>query len=253
MNTSARNIVLRMKSLGRLRRTAALVAVVALSLTAAGTRHLYSPREKAAYADAATVEFVRPGLVIKINSAQIAADGTITVTYGLTDPSGLPLDSAGVTTPGTMKLSYVAAVLPKDDDGYTAYTTTATTGKVIPLVNRPSADSGGVTTAIAAGQYQYVFHTKAPSGFDATATHTIGIYGSRVLTDFNLGTNYASAVFNFVPNGAKVTKVHDVIKTPKLQFLPRSVVVPWRIAPRDRNVRALSYRAECGSEYREVG
>jgi OmcA/MtrC family decaheme c-type cytochrome len=70
-----------------------------------------------------------------------------------------------------------------------------------------------VTTNIGPGQYQYVFHTKAPAGFDTTATHTIGIYASRVLTDFNLGTNYASTEFNFVPNGAKVTKVHDVIKT----------------------------------------
>ena len=30
---------------------------------------------------------------------------------------------------------------------------------------------------------------------------------------FNLGTNYASATYNFVPNGAKVTHVHDVIET----------------------------------------
>jgi len=58
-----------------------------------------------------------------------------------------------------------------------------------------------------------VFHTKAPAGFDATATHTIGIYGSRNLTVFNLGTNYASATFNFVPNGAPVTHVHDIIET----------------------------------------
>jgi len=57
------------------------------------------------------------------------------------------------------------------------------------------------------------FHTKAPIGFDVTATHTIGIYASRVLTVFNLGTNYASAEFNFVPNGAKVVKIHDIIKT----------------------------------------
>ena len=28
-----------------------------------------------------------------------------------------------------------------------------------------------------------------------------------------MGTNYASAEFNFVPNGAKVTKVHEIIKT----------------------------------------
>ena len=68
-------------------------------------------------------------------------------------------------------------------------------------LNNPSADSGGVTTNIGPGQYQYIFHTRAPSGFDASATHTIGIYGSRDLTNFDLGTNYASTTFNFVPNG----------------------------------------------------
>ena len=104
-------------------------------------------------------------------------------------------------------------MLPNHQDEYTAYTTRPNSGAAVPSTNQPGADSGGVATTIAPGQYQYVFHTKAPKGFDATATHTIGLYASRVLTDFDLGTNYASAVFNFVPNGAKVSKTHDVIRT----------------------------------------
>ncbi len=87
------------------------------------------------------------------------------------------------------------------------------TGTVLATTQQPGADSGGATTQVGPGQYQYVFNTTAPAGFDATATHTIGIYGSRNLTTFNLGTNYASTTFNFVPNGAKVTQVHDIIKT----------------------------------------
>ena len=213
MKNTAQNIALRLKPLGRLKRTAALAAVVALTLTAAGNRYQYSPREKAFYADPATVEFVRPGLTITINSAQIAADGTITVVYTLTDPGGLPLDAAGVTTPGTISLGYIAAVLPNNQEEYTAYTTHANSGPAVASTNQPGPDSGGVTTNTGPGQYQYVFHTKAPAGFDATATHTIGIYASRDLTTYNLGTNYASAEFNFVPNGATVTKVHDIIKT----------------------------------------
>jgi hypothetical protein len=54
-------------------------------------RRPYSPREKAFYAADAVVNFVRPGLTVKINSAQVAADGTISVTYTITDPDGLPL------------------------------------------------------------------------------------------------------------------------------------------------------------------
>jgi len=192
----------------------ATAAVLALALTlSSATRNPYTPREKAFYADAASVQFVRPGLTVTINSAKIAGDGTITVVYTLTDPSGLPLDAAGITTPGTMNISYIAAVLPKTQDEYTAYTTKANSGPAVPSTIQPSADSGGVVTNPAPGQYQYVFQTKAPGGFDQTATHTIGIYASRDLTIYNLGTNYASATFNFVPNGDKVTKIHDVIKT----------------------------------------
>src|SRR4029453_6405691 len=44
-------------------------------------------------------------------------------------------------------------------------------------------------------------------------THTIGIYGSRDLNEFELGTDYASATFNFVPNGSPVTLVRDVVRT----------------------------------------
>jgi OmcA/MtrC family decaheme c-type cytochrome len=186
--------------------------LVAASLASA-PRRPYSPHEKAFYADPATVEFVRPGLTITINSAKIASDGTITVVYSIADPNGLRLDAAGVTTPGTVSLSYVAAVLPSNQEDYTAYTTRTATGTVLASTQQPGADSGGPATQIAAGQYQYVFHTKAPSGFDAAATHTIGIYGSRNLTVYDLGTNYASATFNFVPNGAAVTKVHEIVKT----------------------------------------
>ena len=193
-------------------RTVAIVAIVAASLISAPKKP-YSPHEKAFFLDRASAEFVRPGLVITINSAQIAADGTITTVYTITDPSGLPLDAAGITSPGTLTFGYVAAVLPQGQEEYTAYTTRVATGSAVASTNQPGADSGGVTTQIGPGQYQYVFHTKAPAGFDTSATHTIGIYASRVLTAFNLGTNFASAVFNFVPNGAKVTKTHDLIKT----------------------------------------
>jgi OmcA/MtrC family decaheme c-type cytochrome len=190
---------------------AALFAI-ALGLTGAPGRQ-YSTREKAFYAPEAVVGFVRPGLTIKINSAQIAADGTISVTYSITDPKGLALEAAGVNTPGVVSLSYVAAVLPNDRSQYTAYTTRSATGAVSGTVAQAGADSGGAVSSIGNGVYQYVFRTKAPAGFDRSATHTIGIYGSRNLTEFELGTNYASATFNFVPNGAQVSRVHDEIKT----------------------------------------
>jgi OmcA/MtrC family decaheme c-type cytochrome len=196
-----------------LRRTAFLAVALVTGLIADPPKKPYGPHDKAFYLDAATAQFVNPGLTITINSASIASDGTITTTYTITDPTGLPLDSAGINTPGTVGLSFIAAYIPASQEQYVAYTTRVATGPVIPTTNQAGADSGGTTTSLGAGQYQYVFKTKAPAGYDATATHTIGIYGSRNLSAYNLNTNYASATFNFVPNGSKVTKVRDVIRT----------------------------------------
>src|SRR6202040_1835855 len=132
--------------------------LVAASL-ASSPKRPYSPHEKAFYADDALVQFVRPGLTITVNSAAIGGDGTIAVTYTLTDPNGLPLDAAGATTPGTISLSYVAAVLPNGQEDYTTYTTRTATGTVIASTQQPGADSGGVATSVGSGQYQYTFHT----------------------------------------------------------------------------------------------
>src|SRR5271163_182189 len=91
-------------------RIAAFTALIALCLTAQTARHVYSRHEKAFFMSQEEIDFVSPGLVITINSAKIASDGTITVVYSLADPNGLPLDSTGATTPGPVSVSYVAAV-----------------------------------------------------------------------------------------------------------------------------------------------
>jgi OmcA/MtrC family decaheme c-type cytochrome len=162
---------------------------------------------------AASIPFINPGLTIVISSASVASDGAITVTYTVTDPAGLPLDAAGVNTPGPLKVSYVAAYIPATQDQYIAYTTRTATGAVLATTTQAGADSGGVLTALGSGQYQYIFATKAPADFDLSATHTIGIYGSRNLTTYGFNSSYASTTFNFVPNGSKVTKVRDIIRT----------------------------------------
>ena len=190
-----------------------LVLTGALALTGA-QKSLYTPRDKAFYADQALVDFVRPGLNITINSAKIAADGTITVVYTLTDPSGLPLDAAGVTTPGAISLAYVASYIPQGQTQYVAYTTSQATGKVLGTITRPDFEVfTAPATALGNGQYQYTFQAKAPAGFDPTATTTVAVDGNRDLTSFNLGTSYAGTTFNFVPNGSAVTVTRDVVRT----------------------------------------
>src|SRR5579871_5212334 len=94
----------------------------AAGLQSAG-KNPFTKHDKAYYANPKLVDFVNPGLVITINSANIASNGTISVNYTLTDPNGLPLDSSGATTPGVISLAYVAAYIPKGQEQYVAYTT----------------------------------------------------------------------------------------------------------------------------------
>jgi len=205
----------------RVIRIAFLLGIVAMALTSA-TKRTFSVHEKAFYASDHAIEFVRPGLVVKIQSAAIAQDGTITATVSFTDPLGLPLDKDGILTPGPISSGnpgVVADVMQKGQTQFTAYTTrtqssTITNKSAIQAAN----DSGGVWTKVADGQYTYTLKTKAPSGFDPTAVHAIGVYASRNLTDFDLGTNLSDDVYYFIPStGKAVANPRDVIRTATCQ------------------------------------
>ena len=198
-----------------MKRWAAILTVVVsvLPILQAQKTSIFSPHEKAYYADPSVVAFVRPGLVITIVSAKIGSDGTISVDYKLTDPAGAPLDRSGITTPGPVSLSFLAAYIPKGQAQYTSYvvrTVTAAVGGA--TATQAAADSGGATQTVSTGEYVYTFATKAPTGFDASATHRMGIYGSRNLTEFDLGTNYADAIYDFVPAGGTPAP-RDVVRT----------------------------------------
>jgi len=188
-----------------------MVLAVAISLTGA-KKATYGPHDKAAYTSPVIIDFLRPGLVITINSATMASDGTITAVYTLADPLGLMLDAAGVYTPGPIAVSYISGYIPNNAEQYVTYNTRTSTGAA-GTFQVPTGDTGGVVTQLNTGQYQYIFHAKAASGFDPTATNTVAIYATRNMSAFGITSNYASATFNFVPNGAKVTKIRDVVAT----------------------------------------
>ena len=200
---------------GKLRILPAVILAAALTVPMTGAKSGSSPyglHDKAAYLSQVMINFLRPGLVTKIESGTLAADGTITVVYTVKDPVGLPLDIPGVYTPGPLTVSYIIGVIPANSDQYSSYITTTATGAA-GTFGRAAADTGGVLTQLESGRYQYVFRAKAPTGFDANATHTIGVYSSRNMTAFGIPNNFSSDVFSFVPNGSKVTKVRDVIRT----------------------------------------
>jgi len=197
-----------MKRLSLAFRVVAFAALIAFCLTGQTKKPARAARYKSN-----SVDFVTPGLVITINSAAIAANGTITVTYTLTDPNGLPLDATGATTPGVISLAYVAAYIPKGQAQYVAYTTSQATGKALGTITRPDFELGSPATQIAPGQYKYSFSEQAPAGFDPTVTTTVAVDGNRDLTPFDQGISYAGDTFNFVPNGSAVTVTRDVIET----------------------------------------
>src|ERR1700735_1854873 len=147
-------------------RAAMFAALLALCLTGQTKKQAHAFIDKAAL-----VDFVTPGLVITINSAAIAANGAITVSYTLADPNGLPLDSTGATTPGVVSLAYIASYIPKGQEQYVAYTTSQATGKVLGTITRPDFELGSPATQIGPGQYQYPFTATAPAGFDPTVTN----------------------------------------------------------------------------------
>jgi len=197
-------------------RTAAVLCLIAATaaLMSGDKKNALNPHEKAYYASPSLVQYVQPGLQFSIVSATVGADGTISVHYKVADPNGAPLDVTGVATPGTVSVSYLAAYIAPGQSQFTSYftrTVTAVTGGA--TGTQATGDSGGSLQTVAEGEYIYTFHSKAVNP-NLTVTHRLGLYGSRNLTAFDLGTNYASTTYDFVPNGSKVTVVRDIVRTP---------------------------------------
>jgi len=156
------------------------------------------------------------GVLTKIKSAAIAADGTITAQVVVTDANGNGLDINGVLTAGPVGMGIMAAYIPKGQTQYVSYTTSiakSTTNNNPPQI-QAGLDKGGTWTLVdaASGTYTYTFNTKAPAGFDPTVTTTIGVQAERDLSAYGYPTTYtANNTYSFVPNGSPVTVVRDVI------------------------------------------
>jgi hypothetical protein len=190
------------------------------SLTAAsqpGTKpegNGYTKQQLGYYLDPNDVSFVRPGLKFVIQNVIIGADNRIRVTYRITDNNGLPLDRLGVVTPGVVNTSFVAAYIPKAQTQYLAYTTRTQTSPITGVsAVQAAADTGGTQQQVGEGTYTYTFGRALPANFDNTVTHTVVLYGNRNLSEFDLGTQYSNVEYNWVPSGAAVTQVRDVVRT----------------------------------------
>ena len=194
------------------------VFVIAVLVVATGLIGANKPRDskhdKASYLSATQLAFVRPGLVSKILSAQIASDGTIQATFTLSDPAGLPLDKDGILTPGPVSVSLLAAYIPAGKTQWVSYNTQIAKATINSnTAVQATSDKGGVFVKLEDGKYTYTFKTKVPAGYDATASHAVGLYTERNLSEFGLGYYGSDDVFNFVPNGAPVNVVRNIINT----------------------------------------
>jgi len=160
----------------------------------------------------------KTGVVVKIQSAAIAKDGTITARATIVDSDGVPLDKSGVTTAGPVSMSFIAAYIPAGQTQYVSYTTSVSNATITsnPPQVQAANDSGGTITTNAVGDYTYTFKTKAPVTFDATATHSIGVSAQRNLAEYGTFDEWSETsndVFTFVPNGSPVKVTRSVVTT----------------------------------------
>ena len=199
----------------------ALAPVVLINTASAADEHRVKPAvnfAETAMLNGSTTSLGKTGVVVKIQSAAIAKDGTITVRATIVDSDGIPLDRLGLATKGPVSMSFIAAYIPAGQSQYVSYTTTvakATTNSN-PSQTQAANDSGGTFTTNAIGDYTYTFKTKAPTTFDATATHSIGVSAQRNLAEFGTFDEWSETsndVFNFVPNGSAVTVTRSVVTT----------------------------------------
>ncbi len=174
----------------------------------------YSKFDKRHYLTSQQIAFVRPGLNLEVQDIQVGMDGSVAVTFTVADDRGLPLDLDGVFTPGPIRARFLLGTIPEGQNHYLTYTTREATS---PITNdtavQPTSDRGGSFEKVADGTYVYRFGTRLPEGYDANATHSVGIYSDRDLEEFGLGDQIDNDVVNFVPAGGMVERFRDVVRT----------------------------------------
>ncbi len=160
----------------------------------------------------------KTGVVVKIQSAAIAKDGTISVRATIVDSDGTALDRLGATTAGPVSMSFIAAYIPTGQTQYVSYTTTVAKATLNsnPSQTQAANDSGGTFTTNVIGDYTYTFKTKAPVTFDPTVSHSIGVSAQRDLSQYGTFDEWSETsndVFTFVPNGTAVKVTRSVVTT----------------------------------------
>lgn len=158
------------------------------------------------------------GLQTSITGATLGADGTIVVTFRLTDAAGIAITpstaSAAASDPNRARVRMTLARIDVDPETSNGFTTTFTRYEnlVLNSSSLPSYDTTGAFALVdaATGTWTYTFAKKLPAGFPTDLTHTVGAQVQRTFAGESL---IANPIFNFVPNGSAVTTVREDVTT----------------------------------------
>lgn len=178
------------------------VSVPAMSDDA--SRPGFTEADKAFYLDDELYTFIRPGLVYELIDFEIPSDRKPLVTFSIKDPGGLPLDRAGIYTPGPVDLRFMLSYIPAGETQKINYHGVG------------DRDRGGVYTDMGDGVFTYKFGDVLPADYEVDATHTLASVATRDLrewADQGLGRYYDNDVFNFVPSGAAEPMPRDIVTT----------------------------------------
>ena len=179
----------------------------------------YSTNAKEHYLTTDQFGYIRPGFNVRINGVAIGADRKPVVDVSFTDDADQPLDRAGKVTPGALSVSFILAWWDPVQRQYTSYTTrpatSLPTSPVQQTVIQAGTDGAGNAgwTDISLGHATYTFKTVLPSSYDATKTTTLGVYGTRNLTDILGKSYYANAEYDFRPDAQPLADQWDMIAT----------------------------------------
>lgn len=174
----------------------------------------YPSTDKRAYLTEKEILFIRPGLNIDFTAEdiKIESDGSVSVTFSVTDDRGQPLDIDGNETPGPMNISWVLSFIPQGEQQYLSYFTRTQNSSITGnSAVQATADAGGTFERLELGVYTYHFGGTLPADFDANATHTMGVYAERNLEEFELGGFVESGTVDFIPAGGEVTQIRELV------------------------------------------
>jgi OmcA/MtrC family decaheme c-type cytochrome len=146
-------------------------------------------------------------LNVTIVNGFITRDDRPVAQFYLTDHTGAPLAATGV------RLRFVIAALQGNGGEYRNYLTTVQTSPItnVSATQAAAEDSGaGTLEDRGGGLFRYTFAATLPGNYDRDASHRLAIYADAAIS----GTTYVSnAVFDFVPSGARVSAVRDIVRT----------------------------------------